>query len=56
MNEIITERIQEIVQEINTLLEDRDKMSSQMRKLNDNIIAKQGAIYELKKLMEFKKD
>lgn len=52
MKDIITERIQEIVREINILLDDRDKMSSQIRKLNDNIVAKQGAIYELKNLLE----
>ena len=53
MKEIIIERIQEIAKEINELLEDREKISAQMRAINDNITAKQGAIYELKGLLDF---
>ena len=55
MNDIIAERIQELVKEINNLLEDRDKMNTQIRRISDNIVAKQGAIYELKGLLELEK-
>jgi len=53
MEEIITERLQEIVQEINSLLENRNDMVMELKKLDDHIIAKKGAIFELKQLLEF---
>ncbi len=55
MKDIIIDRIQELVKEINDLLENRDIISNQINKINENIVAKQGAIFELKNLLESEK-
>lgn len=52
MNEKIASRIERLVQEINELLGKRETLHSTINKINDEIIAKQGAIYELKKLID----
>ena len=53
MNDIIAERIQELIQEINDLLEERENLSNQIKQIGENMLAKQGAIFELKRLLEF---
>ena len=53
MKDIMIERIKEIAQEINDLLDSKKKLLEQMKVADSNIIAKQGAIYELKKLIEY---
>ena len=54
MKDIIVIRIEELIQEINDLLEHREKLSSQISNIGNEISAKKGAIFELKKLLELK--
>ena len=55
MEEKITNRIEELVKEINDLLSSREQHIAQVNKLEGDISAKQGAIFELKGLLD-KKD
>ena len=50
--EQITKRIEELVSEINDLLQEKESHIKRVSQIEDGIIAKQGAIFELKKLME----
>lgn len=52
MKDLILIRIEELVQEINTLLANRDKLSLEMNRTNNEITSKKGAIIELKGLID----
>lgn len=52
MKDLILIRIEELVHEINTLLEHREKLNAQMHRVSSDINAKRGAIIELKQLIE----
>ena len=56
MKDQIARRIQELVREINDTLRLRESYQDEIRKCDDNITAKQGAIFELKALLEEGKD
>jgi len=52
MKDTIITRIDELVREINDLLSHRDKLSSQIDRMGNEVSGKQGAIYELKRLLD----
>ena len=52
MKDIIAKRIQELVGEINDNLRLRESYQEEIRKCDDSITAKQGAIFELKDLLD----
>lgn len=54
MKDIIVARIDELIQEINNLLEQRERLSAQINNIENDIVAKKGAIFELKKFLELK--
>lgn len=54
MKDTIVARIDELIQEIDALLEYREKLSFQIRGIESDITAKKGAIFEFKKILEFK--
>lgn len=52
MEEKITNRLQELVQQINNLLEEQVVLDKRAKRVRDSILSKQGAIFELKGLLE----
>jgi hypothetical protein len=54
MKDIIVVRIDELIHEINVLLEQRERLSSQIKNIESDITAKKGAIFEFKNILELK--
>ena len=52
MKDLVTKRIEELIKEINGLLEAREKYVNSINRIDSDISAKQGAVFELKKLMD----
>lgn len=56
MKEQISKRIEELAAQINKMIADKQDMQRKIKHIDDEVLKKSGAIFELKSLLDKEKD